>query len=63
MPSFANIQKFLTEVRSELNKVKWPSQKEATRLTIIVLGVSIILGVYIGGVDLLLTKIIERFLR
>ena len=57
------IQKFLSEVRAELNKVKWPSQKEAIKLTTIVLGVSIVLGAYIGGIDLLLTKIIERFLR
>lgn len=57
------IQKFLSEVRAELNKVKWPSQKEAIKLTVIVLGVSVILGAYIGAVDLLLTKVIERFLR
>lgn len=60
---FQNIQKFLSEVRAELNKVKWPSQKEAIKLTVIVLGVSVILGAYIGAVDLLLTKVIERFLR
>lgn len=63
MPSIANIQKFLAEVRAELNKVKWPSRKEAIKLTTIVLGVSIVLGAYIGVIDLLLTKVIERFLR
>jgi len=56
-------QKFLSEVRAELNKIKWPSQKEAVKLTATVLGVSIVLGVFIGMIDLLLTKVIERFLR
>ena len=60
---FAKIQKFLAEVRSELNKVKWPSQQEIIKLTAVVLGVSIVIGTYIGGIDLLLTKVIEKFLR
>ncbi len=50
---------FLREVSDELKKVTWPTQKEVVRLTIVVLLVSIIVGLYIGGLDLLFTKILQ----
>lgn len=60
---FGKINQFLREVRTELDKVKWPSQQQTLRLTIVVLSVSTILGVYIGGIDVLLTKLIEKLLK
>ncbi len=47
---------FLRETGDELKKVTWPTQKEVVRLTIVVLLVSIMVGLYIGGLDLLFTK-------
>lgn len=60
---FVKVGQFLREVRTELDKVKRPSQQQIFRLTTIVISVSTILGVYVGGLDVLLTKVIERFLR
>lgn len=60
---FVKAGQFLREVRTELDKVKRPSQQQILRLTTIVISVSTILGVYVGGLDVLLTKTIERFLR
>lgn len=50
---------FLKEVRDELKKVVWPSQSEVIRLTVVVILVSVIVGLYLGGVDFVLTKITE----
>ena len=47
---------FLKEVKSELLKVNWPSLAEVIKLTIIVIVISTVIGLYIGGMDILLTK-------
>ena len=57
MPDFKGSPiKFLKEVQSELKKVIWPTKDEVVKLTIIVIVVSVAIGVYIGGLDFLLTK-------
>ena len=50
---------FAQGVIEELKKVSWPSKKETIRLTTIVVGVSLIIGLYIGIIDILLTKGLE----
>lgn len=61
----ANVKpiKFLKEVRSELKRVTWPTKKEAIRLTSVVIAVSIVVGIYIGVLDYLFTKIMELLLK
>jgi preprotein translocase subunit SecE len=54
---------FLKEVRDELQKVTWPSRAEIIRLTIVVIIVSLGVGLFIGGVDLALTKALEVLLK
>ena len=53
------ISKYLGEVRLELSKVVWPKREEVIRLTLIVITISFIVGVYLGGVDYLFTKLLE----
>ena len=48
-----------TDVLDELKKVSWPSRGETIRLTLIVIGVSLIIGFYIGIIDILLAKGLE----
>ena len=48
---------FLKEVRTELGKVAWPKREQATRLTLIVIGVSIITALFLGGFDFAFTKL------
>ena len=50
------IIQFLREVRSEMSKVTWPNRNQTVKMTIIVLIVSVVVGVLIGGLDLLLTR-------
>jgi len=53
---------FLKEVKSELEKVSWPSREETIRLTFIVVAISVIVGFFIGGLDFIFTKTIETLL-
>ncbi|MBI4058344.1 preprotein translocase subunit SecE [Candidatus Gottesmanbacteria bacterium] len=50
---------FLRQARSELSKVVWPTRTEAIRLTLVVLGVSIAIGIYIGTLDIFFVKLTE----
>ena len=47
---------FFTEVIGELRKVTWPSRQEATRLTLMVLALSIIIGIFLGLFDMLFAR-------
>ena len=49
---------FLSEVKSEVGKVTWPSKKEAMGGTAVVLVVVFIMALFLGLVDMLLSKII-----
>ena len=47
---------FLVEVRNELKRVTWPSQKEVYAATIVVIVFSIVLGTFLWIVDLILDR-------
>ena len=50
---------FLVEVRNELKRVTWPSQKEVYATTIMVIIVSAFFGVFLWLVDLGLTQAVN----
>lgn len=54
---------FLGEVRVELERVAWPSSQTTIRLTVIVILVTVIVGFFVGGLDLLLTKLLSIILN
>ncbi len=54
---------FLKEVKAELLKVTWPTRQETIKLTVMVIAVSLLLGTYIGGLDLTLTKLTDLLIR
>lgn len=56
MPTVAPVQ-FVKEVVSELKKVTWPTREETIKLTAVVIVLSIIVGAFIGGLDVLFIKI------
>ncbi|MBW7960164.1 preprotein translocase subunit SecE [Patescibacteria group bacterium] len=47
------------DVVDELKKVSWPTRTETVKLTAIVIGVSLIIGLYVGIIDVLLAKGLE----
>lgn len=51
------------DVVEELKKVTWPSRQQTVRLTSVVIVISLIIGLYIGIIDLLLTKGLEFFTK
>ena len=49
---------FLSEVKSEVKRVTWPTKKEAMGGTAVVLVVVFIMALFLGLVDMVLSKII-----
>ncbi len=49
---------FLTEVRNETKRVTWPSRKEVYATTFVVILASVFFGLYLWGVDMLLTAVV-----
>lgn len=56
------IVRYFKQTRAELRKVTWPSRKEATRLTAIVLGMTAVMAAFLGLVDYVFTKLFALFL-
>lgn len=50
---------FFSEVRVELGKVVWPTPEQTIQLTVIVIIVTVSVGFFLGGVDYVLTKLLE----
>ena len=49
---------FLVAVRAEMSKVSWPTQTELVKATRMVVLLALIIGIVLGLVDLLLTKVL-----
>jgi preprotein translocase subunit SecE len=56
------IRRYLTESWSELRKVAWPTRETVVRLTLLVIAVSIVVGVYIGVLDVVFNTMVEQVL-
>jgi len=52
---------FLKEVRLEIKKVNWPTRKETFRYTIIVIGVSLGVAIFLGTLDFIFKTLITKF--
>jgi preprotein translocase subunit SecE len=54
-----SLQRTFRETRAEMSKITWPDQQTTRNLTIVVIGLSIVLGLFLGGIDYILLKILE----
>jgi preprotein translocase subunit SecE len=59
---FARIKKFFSEAQNEIRHVNWPTRKEATRLTLIVIGIAVGLAIFLGSFDYLFSFLIKNFI-
>ena len=53
---------FLSEVRGEVKKVTWPTRAEALGGTAVVVVVVLIMAVFLGVVDAILSKIVQSLI-
>lgn len=63
MNIFKKIQKFLTDVKQELTKVSWSTRRELIGSTAVVIVTTSILAIFIGVIDLLLSRFLSIIFR
>ena len=57
------LQRWVRETRGELRKVTWPTREEALRLTYVVIGLSLAMGLLLGGADFVLGSLYAFLVR
>lgn len=53
---------FLKEVKLELKRVNWPTRQETLNYTFIVIGISLAVAAFLGGLDFVFNSIFSRTL-
>lgn len=54
--------RYVIDSKRELKKVTWPTKKETTKHTLIIIGVSLGTAVFLGVLDLVFSKIVAALL-
>ena len=53
---------FLKDVKIELSKVSWPTREQLIQYTLIVLGLSLAIALFLGGIDFILQWGLNTFI-
>jgi len=56
------IKQFLREVKTELSKVTWPTRKEILAATGVVVVFTLIVSLYLGLVDVIISRLVRVFI-
>jgi preprotein translocase subunit SecE len=57
------IKNYYQDTRAELKRVVWPTRREAVRLTLLVVAVTVALGIGLGAVDLVFERLVLLLVR
>ncbi len=62
MNIFKKLISYIKASKSELKKVVWPTRKQTTNHTLLVIGFSLAVAIFLGVVDFGLSKLVELIL-
>ncbi|MEK6758294.1 MAG: preprotein translocase subunit SecE [Deltaproteobacteria bacterium] len=63
MEKIDKAKQFYTESRQELRKVVWPTKQQTITSTWVVLAVTVVLAIFLGLADLVISKLIGLILN
>ncbi len=63
MEKIDKAKQFYTEARQELRKVVWPTKQQTITSTWVVLAVTVVLAIFLGLADLVISKLIGLILN
>jgi len=58
----SKILTYFKEVKGELQKVTWPTRKDTARYTIAVIFFSIVMIIFLGGLDLIFSYLLDNYI-
>lgn len=53
---------FLKEAKAELMKVNWPNRKQVINYTMLVIGISMAVAIFLGGLDYIFSYLLKIFI-
>lgn len=56
------IYNFIVDAKAELLKVNWPTKKQTINYTLIIIGVSLAVALFLGGLDYIFGMILKKFI-
>jgi len=59
---FNKIVNFVKEARVELKKVNWPTKQQTINYTLIVIGLSIAVALFLGGLDFVFSSVLKKLI-
>ena len=63
MGFIGRVREFVREVVAEFRKVTWPSRQELVNSTAVVVVLTVVVALFLGVVDVGLTRLVEWILR
>ena len=57
-----NLVQFLKEAKAELVKVNWPTREKTIRYTLVVIGISLAVALFLGGLDYFFEFLLKTFI-
>lgn len=63
MEGLRRVQQFFREVVAEFKKVTWPTRREVTGSTTVVIIVVFVIALFLGAVDIGLSRVVSLILR
>ncbi len=53
------VRRIYRDTLAEMKKINWPDRETTKNLTLVVIGVSVVLGILLGGIDFVLQSLFE----
>ncbi len=53
---------YLKESRVEFSRVTWPTRRQTTQYTLVVVGFSLVTAAFLGGIDALFALVVKQVL-
>jgi preprotein translocase subunit SecE len=60
---FGKIITYFREVRAELKQVNWPKREDTVRSTLVVIGLSLAVALFLGLADLGFSRVVGKLLE
>jgi preprotein translocase subunit SecE len=51
---------YLKQVKVEVKKTNWPTRKQTVRYSLVVVAISIVVAIFLGGLDFLFSTLLKK---
>ncbi len=61
-PAVGRLTLYLKELRSEFQRINWPTREEALRMSLVVIVLSLLVAAFLGLLDFVFSTIIKKII-